>query len=325
MLCPICHNPARRFGKNRNGSQRWHCVTCNRTFTIGDERDRRRVPADRALLGLRLLLEGNSVRSTERITRTHRDTILRMVVDHGTRCAAFLSRKVRGVAVKSVECDEVWSFIGCKEKTRVRLNYPESVGDCYTWTALERFTKLLLAYHVGKRTPESARAFSGKLAVATAGRFQVTTDGFRPYRTALPNALPDRIDYAMLIKTYGTEPGEERRYSPPVIIDVDVDLICGDPDPILISTSFVERHNKTLRMQIRRFTRLTDGHSKKWENHESAIALFLAYYNFCRVHSTLTEATWTEEIGTTKTTPAMAAGLTDHPWTVEEMLLRASE
>ena len=313
MLCPICSNPARRFGRNRNGSQRWHCVSCNRTFTVGDERDRRRVPPDRALLAMRMFLEGNSVRSVERITRTHRDTLLRMVVAAGENCARFLSQTVRGVAVKAVECDEVWSFVGCKEKTRVFNDYPESVGDCYTWTAIERDTKLMLAYHVGKRTPESARAFSGKLAVATAGRFQVTTDGFRPYRTALPNALGDRIDFAQLIKVYGNEPGDDSRYSPARIIDIDVAPICGDPDPMLICTSFIERSNKTLRMQIRRFTRLTDGHSKKWANHEAAIALFLAYYNFARVHSTL------------KTTPAVASGLAERPWSVEDLLRRASE
>ena len=231
MLCPICHSVARRFGRNRNGSQRWHCVPCNRTFTVGDERDNRRVPEERANLAMRLFLEGNSVRSTERITGSHRDTLLRMVVDAGQRCALFIGRTVRGVAVNAVECDEVWSFVGMKEKTRVRLCRPEDKGDCYTWTALERDTKLILAYHVGKRTPESACAFSGKLATATAGRFQVATDGFRPYLTALPNALGDRIDFAQLIKVYGTEPGEERRYSPPIIIDVDVNLVCGDPDP----------------------------------------------------------------------------------------------
>ena len=313
MLCPVCQNPARRFGRNTSGSQRWHCLSCNRTFTMGDERDNRRVPPERALLALRMFLEGNSVRSVERITHTHRDTLLRMVVDHGTRCADFLSRTVRGVSVKAVECDEVWSFVGMKEKTRVRLNRAEDKGDCYTWTAIARTTKLMLAYHVGKRTPESACAFSGKLAVATAGRFQVTTDGFRPYRTALPNALPGRIDFAQLIKTYGTDPGDDSRYSPARIIDIDVVPICGDPDPILICTSFIERSNKTLRMQIRRFTRLTDGHSKKWANHEAAIGLFLAYYNFARVHSTL------------KTTPAVASGLADRPWSVEELLRKAAE
>ena len=313
MLCPICNSVARRFGKNRNGTQRWHCVPCNRTFTVGDGRDLRRVPEDRALLCLRMFLEGNSVRSVERITRTHRDTLLKMVVSIGGHCESFLERTLRGLSVKSVECDEIWSFVGMKEKTRVRLNRPEDKGDCYTWTALERDTKLILAYHVGKRDPQSARAFSGKLAVATAGRFQVTTDGFRPYQTALSRAFGDRIDFAQLTKVYGADPEDDTRYSPPMVIDVEVNPICGDPDPMLICTSFVERQNKTLRMQIRRFTRLTDGHSKKLENHKAAIALFLSYYNFARVHSTL------------RTTPAVASGLTDHVWTVEELLQKTAE
>jgi IS1 family transposase len=168
-----------------------------------------------------------------------------------------------------------------------------------------------MAWHLGKRTPESTLAFAEKLSVATAGRFQLTTDGFRPYLNTIPHVFGSRVDFATLVKVYG-ESEDERRYSPPRIIEVIETPQCGNPDPEAICTSHVERHNRTLRMQIRRLTRLTDAHSKKWENHEMALALFFAYYDFCRVHSTI------------RTTPAVAAGLVGEPWSLERLLAEAS-
>ena len=198
-----------------------------------------------------------------------------------------------------------------QEKTRLLRGYPEIVGDCYTWTALEKTTKLLLAYAVGKRDPSTGARFARRLRRATSGRFQIDTDGLHLYRSVLPLAFGWNQDHAAVIKIFGTRDADAR-YSPAEIIDTRIEAVSGHPDLDAACTSFIERSNKTLRMQIRCFTRLTDSHSKKWENHEAAIALFFAYYNFCRVHSTL------------KTTPAVAAGLTDHVWSVLELIEKSA-
>jgi transposase-like protein/IS1 family transposase len=327
MLCPICQEPARKFGRNRNGSQRFRCDECCKTFTDESTRppDRRRLDAEKMVLCLRMLLEGNSIRSTERLTEVHRDTIMNAMVEVGENCSRFLRRVVSNVHVDDVEADEIWGFVGCKERTRLIRGYSEEVGDVWTFTAIERTSKLILAWHVGKRTPEATDAFAWKLAIATNGRFQLSTDGFRPYLNSIPSVFGNHIDYAQLIKVYGNPAGTgtEVRYSPGEVVDVHQVVLLGQPDDELVCTSHAERHNRTLRMQIRRLTRLTDAHSKKWENHEAAIALFIAYYNFCRVHSTLTDATRGEDQPVRKTTPAMAAGLTDHVWSVKELLEQA--
>ena len=186
----------------------------------------------------------------------------------------------------------------------------EEFGDAYCYTALERNTKLLLAWHLGKRSVNDTWHFARKLKNATGGRFQLTTDGYTPYRTEMPCALGGRIDFAQLIKIFGPVKGNEAavRYSPGNIMGTDVKVIAGNPDKDHICTSHAERHNLTIRMQMRRLTRLTNGFSKKWENHEAALALFFAYYSFFRVHSTI------------KTTPAVKARLTDHVWNVKELL-----
>ncbi len=308
MLCPTCQGSTRRFGQNRNGSQRYRCDACRRTFTdpASPAVDRRRLPADKLLLCLRLLLEGNSVRSTERIAGVHRDTILAAVVEAGTRCAAFLERTVRQVAVTDVQADEIWGFVGCKEKTRLRKGYTEEVGDCWCYVALERHNKMVLAYHVGKRSPYSTLRFAEKIRYATSGRFQLTTDGYGGYPPIIPEILP-AADYAVLVKVYASRK-DENRYSPGEVTGTVRTTVWGEPDEERICTSHVERSNLTMRMTIRRLTRLTNAHSKKWENHEAALALYFCYYNFCRVHSTL------------KTTPAVAAGLAERTWSVADLL-----
>ncbi len=260
---------------------------------------------------LRLLLEGNSIRALERTFHVHRDTIIANMVEAGEHCQAFLESKIVGVPVDDVQVDEIWGFVAMKEKTRVHLNRAESYGDVWCFTGIERTTKLILTHHVGKRTPTDTRIFAEKLYRATSGRFQLTTDGYRPYLTAIPAILGTRVDYASLVKVYGNAP-EERGYSPGKVIDITETVHLGNPDEDLICTSHVERSNKTLRMGIRRLTRLTDAHSKKWENHEAAMALFFAYYNFARVH------------GTIKMTPAQAAGLTTETWSLERLLAEAS-
>jgi transposase-like protein/IS1 family transposase len=315
MECPICHSQTRRFGRNRNGSQRYRCDACRRTFTPADPAtvDGRRVEPALMLLALRMLLEGNSIRSTERITGIYRNTIIAAVVSYGQACKAFMERTIFNTYVEDVQADEIWGFVGCKERTRERHDYPEVMGDAYCFTAIERTTKLLIAWHLGKRCPDDTRSFAEKLWHATNGQFQLTTDGFKPYLTAIPEIFGRNLDYATLVKVYGEsdEENASRRYSPARITEVVATPRIGSPDDDRICTSHVERHNLTIRTQVRRMTRLTNGFSKKWENHEAALALFFAYYNFCRVHSTI------------KTTPAVKAALAERPWSVQELLSRA--
>jgi transposase-like protein/IS1 family transposase len=315
MKCPSCKNKARKFGKNRNGSQRFQCLECRTTFTPVDDRPlgAMRLDPAKAIMCLRMLLEGTSIRSTERLTGVNRNTIMSLVVTVGSRCKKFFEVAVQNVPVNDVQCDEIWGFVAMKEKTRIRRGLAEDgVGDVWCFTAMERHTKLILTYHVGKRTPDDTAHFAENLYHATQGRFQLTTDGFKPYRKAIPAILGDRVDFATLVKMYGhTE--EDRGYSPGKVIGTSETPCCGNPDEDRICTSHIERSKKTLRMQIRRLTRLTDAHSKKWENHHAAMNLFFAFYNFCRVHSTI------------KKTPAMAAGLTNHAWSVGELLMKVAE
>ena len=314
MNCPRCQGSTRRFGFNRNGSQRYRCDSCHLTFT--DEatrpRDGRRLSEDREVMALRHLLEGNSVRSTERLLEIHRDTILDAMVRAGEGCQRVLEG-LRHLPAEDVQIDELWAFCHCKERTRVRLGLGEEVGDIWTFLGIERTNKLVLAFHVGKRTPEDALEFVEKLRRATQpARFQLSSDGFTPYPGVVDEVFGPNVDFGQIVKVYGptAEQGTAGRYSPGQVIAVDRWPTIGNPDPDRICTSHAERQNKTLRMQLRRFTRLTDGHSKKWANHEAAVALFVGYFNFCRVHSTIRQ------------TPAMAAGIAAHAWSVQELLDR---
>jgi transposase-like protein/IS1 family transposase len=314
MLCPICQGTTRRFGKNRNGSQRFRCDACRKTHTDEQTRpvDRRCLSPEKAIFCLRLLLEGNSIRSVERLTCVHRDTIILAMIDAGEKCKRFLEADIRRVEVQDVQADEIWGYVQCKEKTRQRLGHDEAHGDAYCFTALERTTKLLICWHLGKRCPSDTLEFAEKLRHATNGRFQLTTDGFRPYLNTIPFVFGPRVDFATLVKVYSATEEDSRRYSPGTVVDTIVTPRTGDPDPARICTSHVERSNLTLRMQIRQLTRLTNAFSKKWSNHEAALALFFAYYNFCRVH------------GTIKTTPAVKAGLAAEPWSVQRLLEEAA-
>jgi IS1 family transposase len=267
-----------------------------------------RIAKDKAVLCLRLLLEGNSVRAVERITGIHRDTILSLLETVGQRAMFYWETKMQNLPAMDVECDEIWGFVLCKEKTRQFQGYGEDCGDAYCFTAIERTSKLLLAWHLGKRTAADATTFAAALRQAVPGRCQVTTDGFTPYTTAIPGIYGGQVDFAQLIKDYGSSPEAATRYSPAEIVGMHLKSVCGYPDPTLVCTSHIERHNLSIRMAIRRMTRLTNAHSKKWENHGYHLALFFLYYNFCRVHMTL------------KTTPAVKAGIADHAWSVEELL-----
>lgn len=315
MLCPKCQAECRKFGKNRNGSQRFRCDGCQKTYTDAKTRpvDRRCVDQAKMILALRMLLEGNSVRSVERLTGLHRDTILANMVKAGEDCQQFLEKTIRNVPASDVQADEIWGFVGCKEKTRERKHYGEDRGDAWCFIAVERNTKLVLAWHLGKRTAGDACIFAEKLQEATAGRFQLSTDGYTPYNVVVPMTFGDSVDYGQIIKVFGNAPGKssEARYSPGSITDIHKNVCIGNPDEDRICTSHAERANRTWRMGIRRMTRLTDAHSKKWENHEAAFALFFAYFNFCRVHSTL------------ESTPAVASGLANETWSLQKLLEKA--
>jgi IS1 family transposase len=256
----------------------------------------------------RLLLEGKSVSSVERATDVHHSTILKLLVLAGEKCERIMAQRVRNVPVRDVECDEVWAFISKKDK-RVRPEDDPNFGDCYTFVAIERHSKLVLNIAMGKRDQATTDVFIEGLRHATADcHFQITTDGFGPYRTAIPDALEDRADYAMLIKVYRSSQEGEAQYSPAEVANVEVVPVSGRPDPARICTSIVERSNLSLRMGVRRFTRVTNAFSKKWENHWAAVSLWYTFYNFCRVHKSL------------RVTPAMQAGIADHIWSVRELL-----
>jgi IS1 family transposase len=267
------------------------------------------IPEDRAVLALQLLLEGNSIRSTERITMLDRNTIMSLLVLAGQRCQALMNSKMRGLSMKRIQIDEIWTYVQ-KKARHVRKGESPEVGDQWVFVAIDADTKLIPSFHVGKRHQEDTTKFLCDLYNRIKGRTQITTDGLRHYTEGVPEAFGSDVDFAQLVKLFGDygQHDADARYSPSPIVEVISKVRSGNPDPEHISTSFVERQNLTMRMAIRRFTRLTNAFSKKLVNLKAACALHFAYYNFCRVHQTL------------RVTPAMEAGLTDHVWTIAELL-----
>jgi len=255
------------------------------------------------------LVEGNSINSTVRMTGISKPTILKLLVDLGKACKTFHDLEVRDLPSKRIQCDEVWAFCHCKQRNvKPELKGVFGVGDVWTWTALDADSKLMVAWAVGTRDGGYAAEFMNDVAARLSNRVQLTTDGHAAYLDAVSDAFGTNIDYAMLIKLYGpTVPGEAR-YSPAACIGVAKRTVCGEPERRHISTSFVERSNLTVRMGMRRYTRLTNGFSKKVENHEHMTTIFFVYYNYCRIHQTL------------EMTPAMEAGLTDRLWEIEDIV-----
>ena len=312
MTCHNCNSQCKKFGKGRKGIQRYRCNQCRKTFSESNNQlDGMYLSMEKATAILQLLLEGCSVRSTERITGVHRDTILRLLVVAGEKCDRFLKERVRNIPVSDVQCDELWGFVGKKEQNKWLAEASnKNLGDAYCFVAFERNSKLVLTFHLGRRDQISTYAFIGKLRDATAdSRFQLSTDGFQGYPTAIDYALIDRCDYAQLVKVYAVPREGEARYSPADVIKAVPTPVMGNPDPDKICTSHVERNNLTMRMQIRRLTRLTNAFSKKWANLKAALALYFAWYNFCRVHRSI------------RMTPAMESGITDHIWTVSDLII----
>lgn len=313
MTCHNCKIEAKKAGRDRKGRQRYRCNQCKRRFQEQQENllGNMYLNEDKALLCLTLLLEGNSLRSIERITGVEMHTLLALLRLAGERCEQLMARRIKGVAVKDVEADEIWGFVRFKNRHKLYKEITDPhVGDAYTWVGIERNSKLILAWHLGQRDMVDCEAFTEKLGYATSGRFQLTTDGYRPYENAVSYSLGTRVDYAMLIKIYGNrDPDGEQKYSPPEVVETISKPMIGWPDPNRICTSIVERSNLSMRTSIRRLTRLTNGFSKKWDNLKAALALYFAYYNFCRIHSSI------------RCTPAMESGLTGHVWTLRELLV----
>jgi IS1 family transposase len=254
------------------------------------------------------LVEGNSIRATCRLTDTAKNTVVKLICQIGKACAEFQDKTLRGLRCRRIQCDEIWSFIGCKAKNVRNRHAGRNWGDVWTWTALDSDTKLVICWYVGTRNANSAYHFIHDLESRLANRVQLTTDGHRAYLEAVEDAFGSEIDYGMLVKLYGAPPETEARYSPAICLSAHKSVIQGHPDFAHISTSHVERQNLTMRMSMRRFTRLTNAFSKKIENHEHAIALNFMYYNFARIHQTL------------RVTPAMEAGISDHVWTIGEIV-----
>ncbi len=255
------------------------------------------------------MVEGNSLRATCRMTGFAKKTVSRLLVEMGTACSAYQDRVFVNLSCKRLQCDEIWAFVGAKEKNATAEQKEKGWGDAWTWTAIDADTKLVPCWFVGTRDGSAAYHFIHDLAGRLANRVQLTTDGHRAYLNAVEDAFGCEIDYGMLNKIYGNaQEGGEVRYSPAVCMGAKKAVITGKPDYKHISTSFAERQNLSMRMGMRRFTRLTNGFSKKVENHEHALAIYFMHYNFCRIHTSL------------RVTPAMEAGVAQHVWSLEEMV-----
>ena len=271
-----------------------------------------KLPLSKRVQILSMLCEGSSMRSISRVADVSINTVSKLLVDAGTFCAKLHDETIRNVKSKRVQCDEIWSFVGAKAKNVATMKQPvEGAGDVWTWTALDSDTKLIISWLVGGRDGEYALAFMDDVKDRLANRVQLTTDGHRAYLNAVEETFGADIDYAMLVKQYGEPEGKksspERRYSPAICTGAVKTRIEGSPDPVHVSTSHVERANLTMRMQNRRFTRLTNAFSKKFENHMHMVALYTVWYNMIRVHKTL------------RMSPAMAAGVVDKLWSMDDL------
>jgi len=268
-----------------------------------------RLPVSERAKILGLMVEGMSIRAISRVTGASKNTIAKLLMDVGTACSKYQDTHLRNLQCQRLQLDEIWSFVGMKDKNVPQeLKNTPGIGDTWTWTAIDADTKLIVSYMVGDRTRYAANMFCHDLAKRIAGRVQLTSDGLAVYRDAVLGAFGDRVDFAQLVKTYSDAPkSPERKYSPVEFVCATKTPVSGDPDRRHISTSYVERQNLTMRMSMRRFTRLTNGFSKKVENHIHALSLYFMHYNFAHIHQAL------------RVTPAMEAGVTDHVWSLEEI------
>ena len=309
-----CEN-TKKNGKNASGNPRLKCKDCGRSWVvdrvkpIGDSR----LPLEKAVLCLNLVLEGMSIRATSRITGVHKNTIGDLILTAGANCERLHNRMVKNVPVVDIQADEIWSYVGAKQRTCNMRGFGPELGDSWTWIGIESNTKMVMAYHVGGRDNGSCRSFLKKLDTATSGRFQFTSDGLGAYTNNVPLILRNRVDFAQLVKVYASRQ-EEKRYSPAKLHSAEKKVRFGNPDLDRVNTSFVQRLNLTLRIQSRRHTRLTNAFSKDLAHHEAMQHLFFCHYNWCRKHETLKGIT-----------PAMAAGLAQSAWSIEKLLTEAAK
>jgi IS1 family transposase len=271
-----------------------------------------RLPLARRTQVIGALVEGNSIRAIERMTEVHRDTIMRLLVQVGAGCERLLDESMRGLTCQRLQVDEVWSFVGKKQRHLTATDDPRRVGDVWTFVALDADTKLVPCYRIGKRDLPTASAFLADLSDRLVNRVQLSSDALAAYVEATEQAFGTNVDYGQIVKAYEAEPIGPGRYSPPHVVSADRMPIAGAPALAHISTSFIERQNLTMRMSMRRFTRLTNAFSKKIENLKAAVALHFAWYNFCRLHKTL------------RVTPAMAAGVDSRLWSIGDLVAETS-
>lgn len=306
MYCPTCNvnspQPHGYYGKNR--TPRYRCRQCRGTFSPRSVKPCKAINLPDATLYrvLDCLAEGCSVRSTARLCDVTISTVLRVLKIAGEKCERVLQEQIREVPVKDVQADELWGFCYCKERNKRNPN-DERQGDAWTFLAVERHSKIILAWHLGRRTRIDTEVFIEKLNEATAGQFQLTTDGMQAYPNAVSLSLGTRVDYSQLIKIYTGMTEGPTRYSPAKLQGTIIEPWFGNPDRDMICTSHVERTNLTVRMRMRRLTRLTNGFSRKWENLKAAVALFVFSFNFREIHRSI------------RCTPAMAAGVSSTIWT----------
>jgi IS1 family transposase len=268
-----------------------------------------RLSMERRVQIISALVEGVSIRAISRMTGVEKRTIIRLLADVGTACFEYQNRVLRNLTCKRLQVDEIWSYVGCKQKNLTAKKAATGVfGDAWVWVAIDAQTKLVPCWLVGQRDTICATQFIADLEARLSHRVQLTSDGLKLYLNAVIDAFADEIDYAVLVKVYGEDPQPQKRYSPAVCMATRIESILGDPDPKHISTSYIERQNLTMRMGMRRFTRLTNAFSKKIENHEASVALHFMHYNFARIHQTL------------RVTPAMEAGISNHVWSFEEIV-----
>src|ERR1700730_16213364 len=316
MTCLRCkHHEAKRFGTyGRKRIQRYRCPGCNATFSEPRKRllGRHYTDPAKAARIVNLLLEGMSVRAVSRITGAHQGTILALLLTVGGKCRNLFDNRVRGIRPKFVQADELWTFVHTKEG-HLLPGSPNEWGDAYVWMAIDSDTKMVLSYLVAKREAMAAYDFIRDLSERVRGRCQLTTDGLRSYVPAVEEYFGADVDFAQLVKLYGTSDGEGPDWYQPSKVTATIPVVVsGDPDESRISTSHVERANLSVRTHLRRFTRLSLGFSKTLEHLTAAVNLYMAFFNFCRVHQTL------------RVTPAMQAGIADHVWTVQELITWAS-
>jgi transposase-like protein/IS1 family transposase len=312
MTCVRCNHTCKRFGTyGRRKIQRYRCTSCRKTFSLpATSLGSHYIAPEVATKALSMMLEGMSVRAISRITGLHKNTILSLMNTAAANAQCVLDIRIRGIKPNYIQSDEIWCFVGKKSK-RVRKDEPAEFGDQWVFVAIDEQTKLIPSFVVGKRTRETTLRFLYDLKARLADeRFQLTTDGFHFYERGVEDTFGGTVDFAQLVKLYGDygQHDSAARYSPPRITEVISKVRDGRPDPEHICTSHVERSNLSMRMHLRRFTRLTNAFSKKLDNLKAAVTLYFAWYNFVRVHQTL------------RVTPAMQAGITDHIWSLEELV-----